>query len=181
VTDSSRSDALASVGLSVAASAWALLLAVSPWVMVRAHPGGLASRAVALVYLGCATICHQHPDRSFHVWGVQMPVCARCFGLYSGAAFGSLAGAVAVLRRRRASAAAARGVDRWRRRLVAASVPTVASVGFEFTGLWLQGPLLRAIAALPLGLVFAWFVSVHAGEVVERFRVRLGVIGAALR
>src|SRR3954465_2024069 len=31
-------------------------------------------------------ICHQRPERTFFVHGQQMPVCARCTGLYLGAA-----------------------------------------------------------------------------------------------
>jgi uncharacterized membrane protein len=29
-------------------------------------------------------ICHQNPDRSFHLSGEPVAVCARCFGVYSG-------------------------------------------------------------------------------------------------
>ena len=29
-----------------------------------------------------SVICHQRPDRSFFVDGHQLPVCARCTGLY---------------------------------------------------------------------------------------------------
>ncbi len=32
----------------------------------------------------CATVCHQKPERSLHAFGGQIPVCARCFGLYLG-------------------------------------------------------------------------------------------------
>ena len=31
-------------------------------------------------------ICHQRPERSFFIGGQQLPVCARCTGLYLGAA-----------------------------------------------------------------------------------------------
>ena len=33
-------------------------------------------------------ICHQIPDRSFHLNGHQLPLCARCTGTYLGAAVG---------------------------------------------------------------------------------------------
>ena len=36
-------------------------------------------------------VCHQRPERSFHVAGVQLPVCARCTGLYVSGAAGALA------------------------------------------------------------------------------------------
>ncbi len=33
-------------------------------------------------------ICHQIPDRSFHIAGHQLPLCARCTGIYMGALVG---------------------------------------------------------------------------------------------
>ena len=33
-----------------------------------------------------AFICHQLPERSFHLGGFQIPVCARCLGIYAGVA-----------------------------------------------------------------------------------------------
>lgn len=28
--------------------------------------------------------CHQNPERSLHLAGMTLPLCARCFGLYAG-------------------------------------------------------------------------------------------------
>jgi uncharacterized membrane protein len=33
-------------------------------------------------------ICHQIPERSFHIAGHQLPLCARCTGIYLGALMG---------------------------------------------------------------------------------------------
>jgi len=33
-------------------------------------------------------ICHQIPERSFHIHGQQLPLCARCTGIYMGALTG---------------------------------------------------------------------------------------------
>src|SRR5512135_2217325 len=33
-------------------------------------------------------ICHQIPERSFHIAGQQLPLCARCTGIYMGALAG---------------------------------------------------------------------------------------------
>ncbi|MBN1581774.1 MAG: DUF2085 domain-containing protein [Anaerolineae bacterium] len=46
------------------------------------------------------SICHQIPDRSFHMGGHKLPLCARCTGTYLGVAVGFLS--LAVLRRWRA-------------------------------------------------------------------------------
>ena len=108
--------------------------------------------ATALIYVGAGQICHQRPERSFHLEGRRMPVCARCTGLYLAAPLG-LAG---VLLMRRRAGADDRTYRRWRVAIVAAALPTVISVGLE----WVGGPGLssnisRAVTALPLGAVLA--------------------------
>jgi len=42
-------------------------------------------------YLVGSLLCHQRPERSFFLWGSQMPVCARCLGIYAGAALAATA------------------------------------------------------------------------------------------
>ena len=49
-----------------------------------------ASAASDGLYGVYARTCHQLPERSLFVFGRQMAVCSRCFGIY----FGSFAGAV---------------------------------------------------------------------------------------
>ena len=47
-----------------------------PWTMLgKAHLVGYA-------------ICHQIPERSYHIDGHQLPLCARCTGIYMGALSG---------------------------------------------------------------------------------------------
>lgn len=43
------------------------------------------------LYFIFGTICHQAPDRSFFIDGVQMAVNTRCFGIFSGLFMGWLA------------------------------------------------------------------------------------------
>ena len=71
------------------------------WALV---PFGLASLAVlvslllghghavagALLQRGFALVCHQQPERSFWWFGGSVAVCARCLGVYLGAALGLL-------------------------------------------------------------------------------------------
>lgn len=45
---------------------------------------------MTLMELCSKTGCHQRPDRSFFLFGCQMPLCARCTGI----ALGQLAGAI---------------------------------------------------------------------------------------
>ena len=44
--------------------------------------------AAAVAYLLGSQICHQIAERSFHLAGAQLPVCARCTGIYAGFAAG---------------------------------------------------------------------------------------------
>ncbi len=39
---------------------------------------------------GFALICHQRPERCFWIFGAPVAVCARCVGIYVGAAIGLL-------------------------------------------------------------------------------------------
>jgi uncharacterized membrane protein len=94
-------------------------------------------------------ICHQRPERSFVVWGHQLPVCARCTGLYVG---GAVAAPVALV------AAAAVAASRARRVLGVAALPTLISWTAEFAGLAHFSNAARFAAAIPLGLTAVWLV-----------------------
>ena len=67
-------------------------------------PLALAASALAVPYFlthgflvmglalerGFALVCHQRPERSFWLFGGSVAVCARCLGIYLGAALGLL-------------------------------------------------------------------------------------------
>ncbi len=141
-------------GFAAATIAWLLLLVVSPYLVSHARPGSALFNAGGMVYLAGRIVCHQRADRSFHAWGVQLPVCGRCFGLYAAAILGSVLAATG----RRPS----RHRRDWLLRFAVAGVPTAASIMLELLGIWPQSPVIRCIAALPLGFTVAWFVGVHA-------------------
>jgi uncharacterized membrane protein len=134
--------------LAIGALSWGAILFVAPFALTSGSPR-LAAAAAAL-YGGAGLICHQRAERSFHVAGVQQPVCARCAGLYGSAAAGSLA-AWMVWRRPRAP-------RRTRRLLVLAAAPTALSVLLELAGLAHPSNTVRAMCALPLGGAAAWVV-----------------------
>ena len=134
------------------AEGW-LLLGVTVWQRAR----GTCPLWTAVVYATCSRVCHQKPERSFHSGGVPWPVCARCSGLYLAAPFGALV-ALGSLKRRAAP----------RRRLVGLAVaclPTVVTLGLEWTGIVAPSNLARALAALPAGAMIALLlVRAAAGE-----------------
>jgi uncharacterized membrane protein len=60
-------------------------------------PAGLLSKADAIGY----AVCHQISSRSFHIGTIQLPLCARCTGMYLGAMTGLIFQMVSGGRRRR--------------------------------------------------------------------------------
>ncbi len=117
------------------------------WVtMILTAPVALSSARVPVftlaVYQAGSLVCHQRPERSFHLAGIQLPVCARCFGLYLAGALGLTA---ASRRLRALSIPAARLL------LALAALPLVASVALEWLGAIQTSNLQRMITGLPLG------------------------------
>ena len=124
------------------AGQWAL--GVGIWIWVAA----LFLVPSALMPVG-ALICHQRPERTFFVDGRQVPVCARCTGLYAGAGF---AVPLALM------AAASIASNRARMIALVASLPTVITWSLEFGGVAHFSNAIRFAAALPLGAAAAWLV-----------------------
>ena len=128
--------------IAVSSVVWLALLIVTP----------LAPSSVAtLIYTAGAVICHQIPERSFHLAGFQIPVCARCLGIYAGAAAVAsihvLTGLVVDSSRWRIlSPRAARVV------FALGALPTLVGVGLEWRGVWHGTNFDRAIAGVALGV-----------------------------
>jgi uncharacterized membrane protein len=136
---------------------WALAL---PTAAVVHGEALISGRRIAsdLIYVAGAVLCHQRPERSFQLAGQPLPVCARCTGIYGGAALAAMvfvaAGSVRVGPRglflpRRSDV---------RRMAVCAALPTALTLMWE----WITGSapsnLLRAAAGVPLGVLVSWLV-----------------------
>jgi uncharacterized membrane protein len=113
----------------------------------------------AAVYEVGSLVCHQLSGRSFHAWGAQMPVCARCTGLYVGAA-------VAALAATRMDGVAQRHMwNRARQFLVIGATPTAITLMYEWLSGVTPGNWIRASAGFPLGaIVMLIVVSATAAE-----------------
>jgi uncharacterized membrane protein len=125
----------------LAAAAWALALTTGPLIADAAPPLGAALYGVG------SLICHQRPERSFHLDAAQLPVCARCLGLYAGGAIGLVTWTLVVRLRR----------FEWRHRsavhaLLISSVPTAVTVASAWLGLGDPANAWRAAFAMPLGV-----------------------------
>ena len=133
------------VALTAGACVWAALIVAAPYAIAGGHPA--LAGAAALLYQGAGLICHQRPERSFHLSGTQLPVCGRCFGLYLSGALGALAAWLAT---------APRAPRHGRVALALAAIPTALTVALEFAGLAYPTNMVRAASALPLGAAAAW-------------------------
>ncbi len=149
-------------GLSALAVAWAGLILAAPMLGSAASPAPGGAYASAAVYWVGSLVCHQRPERSFHLAGARLPVCARCTGLYLSGALGVIVGTWRGLRGR------AVPWSRWRLLLAAASVPTAATLAAEWLWPSTESGLARAAAAVPLGLAAGVLLAEFAG-----FRGRL--------
>jgi uncharacterized membrane protein len=106
-------------------------------------------------------ICHQLPERSFFLSGIQLPVCARCTGLYLSGAAGFLGWLIV------------KSAVRWRSiavppprtaiwSVIGAGVPTAISYVSGVAGVWDGSNLTRAVLAVPLGLAAGAVVAAVA-------------------
>jgi uncharacterized membrane protein len=114
------------------AFAWLAWILAAP--LLPAAPAGMT-------YALGSLICHQLSDRSFHLGAVQLPVCARCLGIYAGCAVGTC-GFMRL------------GRDP-RRIILFAALPTILTVVAESVGLWRTSNVTRFIAGAPLGFAVA--------------------------
>jgi hypothetical protein len=137
---------------------WALLLALVPFLASRPSATPIAAALIVAVYAVGSMICHQLPERSFHLWTAQLPVCARCTGIYAGAALAAIIACVA-----RGFQPRGRGPERAaphtsRAILVAAALPTLATLVYEWTTGHMPANAIRAAAGAPLGATVVWMV-----------------------
>jgi uncharacterized membrane protein len=138
---------------------WAAALPLATLVASRPQgPPGMYLAAV-VVYGAGGAVCHQRPERTFHLWSVQMPVCARCTGIYAGAGIAAF-----LLLIRRVGQAAPTSLTVVRLLLLSASLPTLATIGFE----WITGDApanyVRALTGVLLGGAVAWAIGSALAE-----------------
>ncbi|MBV9923485.1 MAG: DUF2085 domain-containing protein [Acidobacteria bacterium] len=110
--------------------------------------GGMESAAGA-AYGAFALVCHQMDERSFHLFGFKLAVCARCLGLYAGALVGALAYPLA-------RPLVRRDLPRpgW---LLAAGVPTTVDFALGFFRVWENTHASRFLTASLVGVAVAFY------------------------
>src|SRR4051794_4963923 len=180
------------VAFGALALLWPAALAGATRIAALPQRGDAAYLLSAAVYFSAGLLCHQRPERSFYLWGTQFPVCARCAGIYAGAALGVIVELVRLkphsvrlkpdatdairptatsgFRRSSAFAAFARPFSRTSldsRTLLAASIPAVLTLVYEWTTGVTPANWIRALSGLVLGAAAA-IVVMRAGAAPRR-------------
>jgi uncharacterized membrane protein len=150
--------------------ALAAVVLATGWVAVLIAAPLLPGWAGAMVYGIGSFVCHQIPERSFHLAGFQLPVCARCLGIYLGASAGA---GVVWMRASSGQRLISIAPVTARRLAVAAAIPTLVTVALEFARIWYPSNIARALAGVPLGAMIALVVmsalaTLHYDECVPR-------------
>lgn len=140
-----------------AAVVWAAMLPAAAYAVTLPADRMAAQLFGLAVYLLGSAICHQRVERSFYLFGQQLPVCARCTGLYAGAAL------VAVLylglfRRAASGPPAAVPTGTARLALALAAVPMVTSLLYEWTTGDMPSNMLRAGTGIAFGGAVAYLI-----------------------
>ena len=132
------------IGLAVVL-VWAMLIVATP----VAKANGLIGFSSSLYHF-FSYICHQLPERSFHVAGEQFGVCSRCFGVY----FGLVAGFVIY--------PLWRNIDEieplprfW---LFASMIPIGIDWSLTVFGIWENNHFSRFVTGLILGVACATYI-----------------------
>ena len=149
-----------------AALTWAVAMPFATLTAARPDASPAMYVVAVAVYGAGSIICHQLPGRTFHVGSAQMPVCARCTGIYFGAAATTLAMARLKPRatcdhvghRFSGAAAAPRLV------LLLACVPSALTLACEWTIGDVPSNATRFAAGLPIGAAVAWLVVDSCGR-----------------
>ena len=147
-----------------ATTVWALLLPLAAFAASRSPDWRLTHASAVLPYAIGAVVCHQQAARSFELWSRQMPVCARCTGIYVGAAV--LALVASTFRRASAlrhnepvtpSLKVAQGFSP-ARTIILAGLPSLATLVYEWSTGAMPSHTIRALAGFPLGAAVALII-----------------------
>ncbi len=141
----SRRSLVAWLIVSGGALALLALVLLAPITAARGH-----SFLSYVMYGIFRAVCHQMPERSFHIGGHALAVCARCSGIYAGVAVGALL--YPLMRPLKSRHTPARA---W---LFAAALPTTIDFALGVFGVWENTHFSRAMTGALLGATAAFFI-----------------------
>ncbi len=132
---------------------WCSLILLAPYLAASSSP------IAEFVYRAFHPICHQLPERSFHLFGAKLAVCVRCSSIY----FSFLVGVVLY--------PFVRGLHNTRTPsrtfLFATLLPIVLEVATEWVGLYQSTALTRSLTGAFLGFILSFIVlpvAIEAGQ-----------------
>ena len=166
----------------VGAVAWAIALPLAAWIASWPHASAAVSAMTIATYGIGSIVCHQLPERSFHLWTAQLPVCARCTGIYVGAAIAAIILSAGGARSAGGDGSITVGPSVFgpvrlgpvrlgpsklgpytaRAIVIAAAVPSIATLIYEWTTGDVPSNWIRFATGLPLGIVVSWLVQAPA-------------------
>src|SRR5688500_11244298 len=139
----------------------AILIAViaAPVLSSQAHTGATT------IYKAFSYLCHQIPERSFHLVGHPFAVCSRCTGLYAGFAFATLALPLVRSLKRTDTPHVI-----W---LLLSGVPLAIDFGLTYFEIWQNNHFTRVTTGALFGAVAAMYVVPGLIELSVNVRRRL--------
>ena len=135
------------VWLFVSATALVLvgLIVAAPFAQAHGH-----REFAAPIYQAFSFLCHQIPERSFHLSGHQFGVCSRCTGLYAGFAVAALIYPLAHSLKRTDTPSRV-----W---LILAAVPLAIDFSLTYFGTWQNTHLSRFFTGALLSSVAVFYI-----------------------
>ena len=148
VTLTMRDSRISIVVWSLVASV-ALLIVIATVAAPVAQAQGRTEFSSA-IYQAFSYLCHQIPERSFHLGGHPFAVCSRCTGLYAGFAFATLALPLARSLKRTDTPRVI-----W---LLLSALPLAIDFGLTYFDIWQNNHFTRVTTGALFGAVAAIYV-----------------------
>jgi len=145
----SRKINLVAVGIWISLAAPALLIVAAIFGAPLAQALGYSAFAGS-IYKAFSFVCHQIPDRSFHLGEHQFAVCSRCTGLYAGFAVAALSYPLV-----RSLKSADTPPRLW---LILAAVPLAIDFALGYFSIWENNHLSRFTTGALLGAVAVFYI-----------------------
>src|SRR6266849_4096479 len=136
------------------------LIISAPLAQASGHPVFAAT-----IYKAFSFLCHQIPERSFHLAGHQFGVCSRCTGLYAGFAIAALVYPLARSLQRTDTPS--------RLWLVLATLPLVIDFALGYFSIWENTHLSRFLTGALLSSVAVFYVMPGLIELTNMIAGRL--------
>ena len=133
---------------------WCGSILLAPYLAASSSP------LAAYVYQAFHPICHQLPERSFHLFGAKLAVCSRCASIYFAFLFGILL--YPCVRTLSNIQTPHRNI------LVVALLPMLIDVGLDFVGVHASTFFTRTLGGTLFGIVVPFFVLPAAIEGVQQ-------------